>query len=44
MINHVVLVKFNPGVSQADIAELENMLDDLPNRITEIQTYACFIE
>jgi len=39
MINHVVLAKFNPGVSQVDIEELERMLDDLPNRITEIHTY-----
>jgi len=39
MINHVVLAKFKPGIEQADIEELESMLDDLPNRITEIQTY-----
>jgi len=39
MINHVVLVKFKPGVGKADIEELERMLDDLPNKITEIQTY-----
>ena len=39
MINHVVLAKFKPGVSQVDIEELERMLDDLPNRITEIHTY-----
>ena len=39
MINHVALAKFKPGVSQAEITELESMLDDLPNQITEIQTY-----
>ena len=39
MINHVVLAKFKPGVGKADIEELERMLDDLPNKITEIQTY-----
>ena len=39
MINHVVLAKFKPGVSEVDIEELERILDDLPNRITEIHTY-----
>ena len=39
MINHVVLAKFKPGVGKADIEELERMLDDLPNKITEIHTY-----
>ena len=39
MINHVVLAKFKPGVGAADIEELERILDDLPNRITEIHSY-----
>jgi hypothetical protein len=39
MINHVVLAKFKAGVGKADIEELERMLDDLPNKITEIHTY-----
>ena len=39
MINHVMLTKFKSGVSAVDIEELERMLDDLPNRITEIHTY-----
>jgi Stress responsive A/B Barrel Domain len=38
MIHHVVVVKFKPGVSDVDIEELERILDDLPNRIIEIQT------
>jgi hypothetical protein len=39
MINHVVLMKFKPEVSDADIRELEKRLDDLPNKIMEIQMY-----
>ena len=39
MISHVVLLKFKPGVSDADIEELEKSLDELPNKITEIHTY-----
>ena len=39
MINHVVLIKFKPGVRDSDIEALEKSLDDLPNRIFEIHTY-----
>ena len=39
MINHVVLIKFKPGVKDTDIQDLETSLDHLPNRIIEIQTY-----
>jgi len=39
MLNHVVLLKFKSSVSNADIEELEKMLDDLPNSITEIHSY-----
>jgi len=39
MINHVVLMKFQPAVSEADIEELERILDDLPNKIFEIHAY-----
>ena len=39
MINHVELLKFKPNVSKPEIEELERMLDDLPNKITEIHTY-----
>ena len=39
MINHIVLLKFKPGVSEVDIEELERLLDELPNKITEIHAY-----
>lgn len=39
MINHIVLLKFKPDVSEVDIEELERMLENLPNKITEIHTY-----
>jgi hypothetical protein len=39
MISHVVLMKFKPGVSEVDIEELEKILNDLPNKITEIHAY-----
>ena len=39
MINHVVLIKFKAGVKDTDIDALEKMLDPLPNKIIEIQTY-----
>lgn len=39
MLTHVVLLKFNSGVEESDIEELENMLNDLPNKITEIHSY-----
>ena len=39
MINHVVLLKFKSGVTESDIEELEKMLTDLPNKITEIHLY-----
>ena len=39
MLNHVVMLKFKPGVEETDIKELEEMLDDLPNKITEIHSY-----
>ena len=39
MINHVVLLKFKSGVTESDIEELEKMLNDLPNKITEIHLY-----
>lgn len=39
MLNHIVLMKFKPDIAAQDIDRLERMLDDLPNRIVEIQTY-----
>ena len=39
MLNHVVLMKFKPDVSDADIDNLEQVLDNLPNVIVEIQMY-----
>ena len=39
MINHVVLMKFKPEATEEQIAELQTRLDDLPNRILEIQMY-----
>ncbi|MDY6792683.1 MAG: Dabb family protein [Thermodesulfobacteriota bacterium] len=39
MINHVVLLKFKPEVKEADIENLEKLMDNLPNSITEIHSY-----
>ena len=39
MLNHVVLLKFKPGVAESDIKQLEALLDDLPNKISEILVY-----
>ena len=39
MLNHVVLMKFKPEVSEEDIRELEKALDALPNKIMEIKVY-----
>jgi hypothetical protein len=39
MLNHVVLLKFKPGVAESNITKLEELLDDLPNKISEILVY-----
>jgi quinol monooxygenase YgiN len=39
MIAHVVMMKFKPEVTAADIDDLEAMLGRLPDRIREIQRY-----
>ena len=39
MLNHVVLLKFKPDVAQSAIDNLETLLDDLPNAISEILVY-----
>ncbi|HHE73896.1 MAG TPA: Dabb family protein, partial [Desulfobacteraceae bacterium] len=39
MLNHVVLMKFKPGVAENKIAKLEELMDNLPNTISEILVY-----
>ncbi len=39
MLYNVVLMKFAPGVDSERIDRIEKALDDLPNRIIQIQTY-----
>ncbi|WP_319525923.1 Dabb family protein [uncultured Desulfosarcina sp.] len=39
MITHVVMMKFKPEVGDAQIDELEALLDSLPDKIDEIQSY-----
>lgn len=39
MITHVVMMKFKPDVTGKSIDELEALLDELPDRINEIQSY-----
>ena len=39
MLHHIVMMKFKPGVSEEDINRMAQLLDALPERITEIQTY-----
>ena len=39
MITHVVMMKFKPEVSDNEIGELEALLDGLPDKIDEIQSY-----
>ena len=39
MIKHVVLAKFKPGVTEADVAELSKRLAALPAIIPEIKGY-----
>ena len=39
MLYHVVLMDFHDDVSEEDIQRLEELLDDLPNRIVEIQMF-----
>lgn len=39
MIHHIVVMKFNPDVTDADIDKLGKMLGALPDAITEIYTY-----
>jgi hypothetical protein len=39
MLNHIVLMKFKPSVEESDIRIIEDLLDDLPNKIVEIHQY-----
>jgi len=39
MITHVVMMKFKPEVTAADIEQLEALLERLPEHINEIQSY-----
>jgi hypothetical protein len=39
MINHVVLMKFKPETTEESIRELEQILDQLPNKIQDIKMY-----
>ncbi len=39
MLNHVVVLKFKPGVTPEAVVELERMLDALPNTIMEIKMF-----
>jgi len=39
MLNHVVLIKFRKDVTEEAIQELENLLEELPNKIFEIHSY-----
>ena len=39
MLHHIVLMKFKPDVSEDQIHHLAQMLDALPDKIIEIQTY-----
>ncbi|HHE74553.1 MAG TPA: Dabb family protein [Desulfobacteraceae bacterium] len=39
MLNHVVLIKFKKDVTEERIKELENLLEELPNKIIEIHSF-----
>jgi hypothetical protein len=39
MLNHVVVMKFKPGVTEDAIRDLEASLDELPNKIMDIKMY-----
>jgi quinol monooxygenase YgiN len=39
MLHHIVLMKFKPSVREDQIHNLAQMLDALPDKIIEIQTY-----
>lgn len=39
MLHHIVLFKFKPTTTEAEVDRLEALLETLPDRIVEIQTY-----
>lgn len=39
MLHHIVMMKFKPDTPTEDIDRLEEMLDALPDKMIEIQTY-----
>jgi hypothetical protein len=39
MLNHVVLIKFKKDVTEEKIQDLENLLEELPNKIIEIHSF-----
>ena len=39
MLNHIVLIKFKSSVDEHEIQAIEDLLDDLPNKIVEIHQY-----
>ena len=39
MLNHIVLFKFKASVEETDIQTIEDLLDDLTNKIVEIHQY-----
>ena len=39
MLNHIVQLKFKPDITENQIKKLEVLLDDLPNKISEILVY-----
>jgi hypothetical protein len=39
MLNHIVMIKFKQNASEKDIQDLENLLEELPNKILEIHSY-----
>jgi len=39
MLNHVVMMKFKKNVTEEAIEEIENLMENLPNKIIEIHSY-----
>ena len=39
MLKHIVLIKFKKDAPEEDIQDLENLLEELPNKILEIHSF-----